>query len=264
MVTNHRFFKSILGYSKMDIYKCPIFISWKRIWSKISYFCNVWAHIPHNPHTHKWHTIIFSLLLLFKIELYTLASWHRARSALIPFSFYSTISSIHLLYSFKREISPSWESRNEWQIEIWVTTILAPLHHTLRLLAPLFSLLNNNSREKTIHTPLYPFLGTPEMSDKLRYEWQIILRYYPHIIHEVPLERPATNPRKTIHLERQTTPHLLSHWTTHLQYRRNYYAYSRTQQSLLLSWSSYCTTHTQSYQTRRWRSREKKEFLYDY
>jgi hypothetical protein len=159
----------------MDIYKCPIFISWKRIWSKISYFCNVWAHIPHNPHTHKWHTIIFSLLLLFKIELYTLASWHRARSALIPFSFYSTISSIHLLYSFKREISPSWESRNEWQIEIWVTTILAPLHHTLRLLAPLFSLLNNNSREKTIHTPLYPFLGTPEMSDKLRYEWRLYL-----------------------------------------------------------------------------------------
>jgi len=133
------------------------------------------AHIPHNP---QWHTIIFSLLLLFKIELYTLASWHRARSALIPFSFYSTISSIHLLYSFKREISPSWESRNEWQIEIWVTTILAPLHHTLRLLAPLFSLLNNNSREKTIHTPLYPFLGTPEMSDKLRYEWRLYLHTF--------------------------------------------------------------------------------------
>jgi hypothetical protein len=85
-------------------------------------------------------------------------------------------------------------------------------------------------QERKLYTRHYtPFLGSPEMSGKLRYESQIILRYYTHIIHELSLERPTTTTCKTIHLERQTTPHLLSLWTTHLQYRRKYYAYSCAQ-----------------------------------
>jgi hypothetical protein len=74
-------------------------------------------------------------------------------------------------------------------------------------------------QERKLYTRHYtPFRGSPEMSGKLRYESQIILRYYVLIIHEVSLERPTTSTYKTIHLERQTAPHFLSHWTTHLQY----------------------------------------------
>ena len=181
-----------------------------------------------NPTTHKWHPIIFTLDLSSKIELYTLESLLGNVAYEHPSPFCSPFS-VSLLYSFKRENTLSWESRNEWQIEIWVTTILAHPHHTLRLLAPLFSLLNYNSREKTIHTHYSPFRGTPEMSDKLRYQWQIILRYFTHIIYHVSLERPTTSPFSAIHLERQTTPHFLSLWTTHLQYRPKHYAYSLPQ-----------------------------------
>jgi len=182
-------------------------------------------HIPHNPQT------LHSLLRdTFKKELYTLESWQGAMQTGTPIALLFALVRLSSIFVQERKYPLPGESRNEWQIEIWVTTILAPLHHTLRLLAPLFSLLNNNSREKTIHTPLYPFLGSPEMSGKLRYESQIILRYYPHIIHEVSLERSTTtSPCKTIPLERQTTPHLLSHWTTHLQYWWKDYAYSRAQ-----------------------------------
>ena len=85
-------------------------------------------------------------------------------------------------------------------------------------------------QERKLYTRYYtPFLGTPEMSDKLRYQWQIILRYFTHIIYHVSLERPTTSPFSAIHLERQTTPHFLSLWTTHLQYRPKYYAYSLSQ-----------------------------------
>ena len=135
-----------------------------------------------------------------------------------------------LFYTRSREkISLYWDSRNEWQIEIWVTSILAHLHHTLRPFVPLiFSLQLSFKRENYIHH-YYPFRGTPEMSDKLRYESQIILRYYAHIIYEVSLEWPTTSTCKTIYLERKTTPHFLSHWATHLQYWWKDYAYSRTQ-----------------------------------
>ena len=183
---------------------------------------------PHIPHPTNG-TLSSSLLSnSFKIELYTLASWHRARSALIALDIFVP-PSLSLFYIRSREKIPllgspemSDKSRYEWRLYLHPS-------HILRLLTPLFSLFSYHSREKTIHPPLYPFLGTPEMSDKLRYEWQIILRYYPLIIYEVPLERPTASTCKTIHLERKTTPHLLSHWTTHLQYRRKYYAYSCTQ-----------------------------------
>ena len=182
------------------------------------------AHSPQPPTTHKWHPIIFyyrSILLHPDIV---------REAHLYPLLPFCSPFSVSLLYSFKRENitflgSPEMSDKSiyEW----WL--YLHPLHTYIAFLVTLFSLLNNNSREKTIHTPLYPFPGGPEMSDKLRYEWQIILRYYPHIIHDVSLERPTTSPYKTIHLERQTAPHLLSHRTTHLQYWWKDYAYSLTQ-----------------------------------
>ena len=122
-----------------------------------------------------------------------------------------------------------------WELQKWVTNwdmsddyTCTHSSHPALFGAPYF-LSSVIVQERKTHTPLYPFLGTPEMSDKLRYEWQIILRYYAHIIHEVSLERPTTSTFTTIHLERKTAQHFLSLWTTHLQYRPKYYAYSLSQ-----------------------------------
>ena len=183
------------------------------------------AHGPQQPTAHKWHPIIVQ-----ERTLYTLASWHRARSALHTHLPFCSPLSVSLLYSFKRENIPFLG------VQKWVTNwdmsgdyTCTPSPHPSLFWHPLFSLLNNNSREKTTYTIIPPFLGTQEMSDKLRYEWQIILRYYTPIIHELSLERYTTSsPCKAIHLERKTTPHLLSHWTTHLPHRPNHYAYSLT------------------------------------
>ena len=102
-------------------------------------------------------------------QLYTLAPWHRARSALIPIATFVPLSP-SLFYTRSREkISLYWESRNEWQIEIWVTSILAHLHHTLRLFWTLYFLSWTTTQERKLytHTPLYPLSG------KSRNEWQI-------------------------------------------------------------------------------------------
>ena len=168
-----------------------------------------------------------------------------------------------LLYTRSREkISPSWELQKwvtNWDMsDVYTCTTSS---HPSPFIPPHF-LSSVIVQERKLYTPYIPFLGSPEMSDKLRYEWQIILRYYPPIIHELSLERhTTTSPFQTIHLERKTTTHFLSHWATHLQYRSNHYAYPLPQQSLLLSWSSYCTTDTHSHWS-WWR--EKKDFLYDY
>ena len=172
----------------------------------------------------------YHLLLSFN----TLASWHRARSALIPPSaFLFTLLRLSSRLVQERKYPFPGKSRNEWQIEIWVTTILAPIAHILRLFVRPYFLSWVVVQERKLYTHQHhytPFRGTQEMSDKLRYEWQIILRYYPHIIHEVSLERPTTtSPFTTIHLERKTAPHILSHRTTHLQYWWKDYAYSLTQ-----------------------------------
>ena len=172
-----------------------------------------------------------SSVIVQERTLYTLAPWHPARSALIPIAPFDCPST-SLFYTRSREKIPlSWESRNEWQIEIWVPTILAPLHHIHRHFVHPYFLSWVVVQERKLYTHHYtPVPGTQEMSGKLRYEWQIILRYYPHIIHELSLERPTTTaPCKTIPLERQTTPHLLSHWTTHLQYWWKDYVYSLSQ-----------------------------------
>ena len=184
------------------------------------------AHSPHTPQPTN------GTLSSFKKELYTLESGHRALRALIPIAFLFPLVRLSSILVQERKYTFSWETRNEWQIEIWVPTILAHLHHTHRFFVRhIFSLEQLLKREN--YTPAHhynPFLGTPEMSDKLRYESQIILRYYTHIIHELSLERyTTTSPRKTIPLERQTTPHLLSHWTTHLQYWWKDYVYSLSQ-----------------------------------
>ena len=138
-----------------------------------------------------------------------------------------------LFYTRSREkISLSWE------VQKWVTNwdmshdyTCTNCTHPSAFCTPYFlSWVVVQERKLYTHQHHYtPFRGSPEMSDKLRYEWQIILRYYPHIIHDVSLERPTTSPFPTIHLERQTTPHLLSHRTTHLQYWWKDYAYSLTQ-----------------------------------
>ena len=129
-------------------------------------------------------------------------------------------------YPFTGSPEMSDKLRYEWRLYLHTfTTPFAFFGHYI------FSLEQQLKREN--YTPIHhytPFRGSPEMSDKLRYESQIILRYYLHIIHEVSLERHTTTSTfTTIHLERKTTPHFLSHWTTHLQYWRNYYAYSLTQ-----------------------------------
>ena len=174
----------------------------------------------------------YHLLLSFKKELYTLASLHPARSALIPFCLFLPPCP-SLLYSFKRENipflgSPEMSDKLRYESRLY----LHQLHTSFAFFTPYFlSWVVVQERKLYTHQHHYtPFLGTQEMSDKLRYEWQIILRYYPHIIHEVSLERPTTtSPFTTIHLERKTAPHILSHRTTHLQYWWKDYAYSLTQ-----------------------------------
>ena len=138
---------------------------------------------------------------------------------------------VSLLYSFKRENIPflgaqKWVTNRDMSGDYTCT----PSTHPSPFCSPYF-LSWTTTEERKLYTHHYtPFMGSPEMSDKLRYEWQIILRYYPHIIHELSLERPTTtSPFTTIHLERKTTPYILSHWTTHLQYWWKDYAYSRTQ-----------------------------------
>jgi hypothetical protein len=164
--------------------------------------------------------------------LYTLAPWLRARSALIafaPFIALPRLSSILVQerkYPFLGSPEMSDKLRYEWQ---YVNTF-QPVHlHPSPFWSSIFSLFSYHSREKTYILHYTPFRGSPEMSDKLRYESQIILRYYVLIIHEVSFSRHTTSPCKTISLERKTAPHFLSHWTTHLQYRPKYYAYSCTQ-----------------------------------
>ena len=121
-------------------------------WKIVNLQC--WGpHSPHNPHNPTMAPYHRS-----RKQLYTLAPWHRARSALIPFPTFIPPSP-SLFYTRSREkISLYWESRNEWQIEIWVTSILAHLHHTLRLLAHLiFSLQLSFKRENYTPTIIPPF-----------------------------------------------------------------------------------------------------------
>ena len=108
----------------------------------------------------------YHLLLSFKIEYIPLhlysAMWRR--NTLLPFEHPCT----YLFYTRSREkIHLPWESRNEWQIEIWVTTILAPFHtNPSPFGALIFSLEQQLKRENYTHT-LYPFSGNS------RNEWQI-------------------------------------------------------------------------------------------
>ena len=187
MLTNVRFSKSILGFPKMDIYKCPISISWKRIWSKKSIKRKTrWellSHIPNNPQMAPYH---------LELSFNTIASLHPARSALIhiaPFHHPST----SLFYTRSREkISPSWEVQKwvaNWDMSADYTCTPSP--HPSPFVRPYF-LSWVVVQERKLYTRHYtPFRGSPEMSGKLRYESQIILRYYPLIIHEVSLERPT-------------------------------------------------------------------------
>ena len=70
--------------------------------------------------------------------------------------FWSPIS-VSLTFSFKREKPLPGNSRNEWQIEIWVPTILAHLHRTHRLLfAHIFSLDLSFKRENYTHAIIPP------------------------------------------------------------------------------------------------------------
>jgi hypothetical protein len=190
-----------------------------------------WELLSHSPTTHKWHPIIFC----YRSRKNTIHSCTLTSCAKRTHTHHPVWSPFHvsLLYSFKRENTPflgtpemSDKLRYEWQ---YVNT-LQPVHsHTSPFWSSIFSLFSYHSREKTYILHYTPFRGSPEMSDKLRYESQIILRYYVLIIHEVSFSRHTTSPCKTISLERKTAPHFLSHWTTHLQYRRKYYAYSCTQ-----------------------------------
>jgi len=149
MLTNVRFSKSILGFPKMDIYKCPFFISWKRIWSKNRKNA-MWDPQPHNHPQPTNGTLSSSLS--FKKE--TIYSWILIPGNADTKTFCLFVRpSPSLFYTRSREKIPlSWESRNEWQIEIWVTTILAHLHHTLRLLfSYIFSLQLSFKRENYTH-----------------------------------------------------------------------------------------------------------------
>ena len=66
----------------------------------------------------------------------------------------------------------SYHSRKN--IYPWILTGCAKRTYTHRLFVPPCpSLLYIRSREK-----IYPFLGTPEMSDKLRYEWRLYLHTF--------------------------------------------------------------------------------------
>jgi len=115
---------------------------------------------PTYPTTHKGHPIIV------QERIYTLASWHRARSALIFHLPFLTPFYVSLLYSFKRENIPFLG------VQKWVTnrdmSESTPPPHPSPFCPPLFSLLNNNSREKTIH----PHTIIPRSWDS-RNEWQI-------------------------------------------------------------------------------------------
>jgi hypothetical protein len=115
------------------------------------------AHIPHNPqtlHFLSWETRSRKNYILLNLDRVQCRQEHPS-----PLS-------VSSLYSFKRENTLSWEARNEWQIEIWVPTILAPLHHTHRLI---FSLEQQLKRENytPAPTPLYTLPGNS------RNEWQI-------------------------------------------------------------------------------------------
>ena len=147
----------------------------------------------HNPHTPQPTNTSFSLDLSFKKELYTLASWQGAPITLFAFGlFFHPCPS--LLYTRSREkISPFLGSQK------WVTNRDMSGDYTCTSFAFLFALIFSLEQQlkRENYTPAHqhhytPFLGTPEMSDKLRYEWQIILRYYVLIIHELTLERPTT------------------------------------------------------------------------
>ena len=85
--------------------------------------------------------------------------------------------------------SPEMSGKLRYEYRLYLHTFTRPF---ALLFALIFSLELSFKRENYTPTRHYtPFLGSPEMSGKLRYESQIILRYYTHIIHEVSLERPT-------------------------------------------------------------------------
>ena len=102
---------------------------------------------------------------------------------------------VSLLFSFKRENTPSWELQKwvaNWDMSADYTCTPSP--HPSPFVRPYF-LSWVVVQERKLYTRHYtPFLGTPEMSGKLRYESQIILRYFTLIIYEVSLERPTIQP----------------------------------------------------------------------
>ena len=182
------------------------------------------AHTPTYPTAHK------HFILSWLIVQYPCIMTSCAKRTYTPSAFCSPFS-VSLLYSFKRENIPflgaqKWVTNRDMS-DVYTCT---PSPHPSPFGHPYF-LSWTTTQERKLYTRIIPpFRGTQEMSDKLRYESQIILRYYPLIIHELSLERPSiTSPFKTITLERKTASHLLSHWTTHLQYWWKDYAYSLSQ-----------------------------------
>ena len=123
-------------------------------WKIVNLQC--WGpHSPHNPTPHNGTLSSFKKETIHSCTLTSCAKrTHTHRHFCSPLS-------LSLLYSFKRENTPSWELRNEWQIEIWVATILDPLHHTHRFFGHyIFSLEQQLKREN--YTPIHyytPFLG---------------------------------------------------------------------------------------------------------
>ena len=114
------------------------------------------THIPHNPHTPQPTSGTLSSSLLInrskKNTIYSCTLTSCAKRAYTHRLFVRPSPS--LFYTCSREkISPSWEPRNEWQIEIWVTTILAPLPRIHRFFVRhIFSLEQQLKRENYTHT----------------------------------------------------------------------------------------------------------------
>ena len=102
-------------------------------------------------------TFLLLSSILVQERKHTLSSWVGCTLHIRGIRpFWSPMSS--LFYSRSREKIPlPGNSRNEWQIEIWVPTILAHLHRTHRpLFAHIFSLELSFKRENYIHAIIPP------------------------------------------------------------------------------------------------------------
>jgi hypothetical protein len=143
------------------------------------------SHISHSPQRTPYHLLYRSIPLHPDIVREAHSSPSAFLFALVRLS---SILVQERKYPFLCTQEMSDKSRYEWRL------YLHPLHtHFAFLDATIFSLEQLLKREN--YTPVYhytPFRATPEMSDKLRYEWQIILRYYLYIIYELSIERSTT------------------------------------------------------------------------